>query len=107
MRFILLKLLTGGFRIGVSQNLIIKALSKFSGIDENLITHRLMGDWDADTLKLEEILRIDSIQSDDSKPYPFCLARSFEENIDAIEIEKKFFCRMEIRWNTSSNYKKK
>lgn len=90
-RFILLKLLTGGFRIGVSQNLIIKALSKFSGIDENLITHRLMGDWDADTLKLEEILRIDSIQSDDSKPYPFCLARSFEENIDAIEIENNFF----------------
>ena len=45
-RFLFNKLITGGFRIGVSQKTVINALAKFSGIEENKITHRLMGSWD-------------------------------------------------------------
>ena len=44
-RFVLNKILTGGFRIGVSQKLMTRALSKAVGIDENILAHRLMGHW--------------------------------------------------------------
>ncbi|MEY2904794.1 MAG: hypothetical protein RJA52_810, partial [Bacteroidota bacterium] len=40
-RFIFNKLITGGFRMGVSQKLMVKALSKSTGIEENVLAHRL------------------------------------------------------------------
>ena len=40
------KILTGGFRIGVSQKLMTRALSKAVAIEENILAHRLMGAWD-------------------------------------------------------------
>ncbi|HIA54528.1 MAG TPA: ATP-dependent DNA ligase, partial [Candidatus Melainabacteria bacterium] len=44
-RLVMNKIITGSFRIGVSQLLVVKALSKTSGVDEATIAHRLMGDW--------------------------------------------------------------
>src|SRR5258708_3750685 len=41
-RFVFNKLLTGGFRVGVSQNLVIKALAEISGIEAPVLTHRIM-----------------------------------------------------------------
>ena len=41
-RFVFNKLITGGFRIGVSQKLMTRALSRATGIDENVLAHRLM-----------------------------------------------------------------
>lgn len=71
-RFVFNKLCTGGFRIGVSQKLIVKAIAKVYGMDESILAHRLMGNWEAqntdfNTLVLEE-------GNDDAKPYPFYLA---------------------------------
>ncbi len=37
------KLLTGGFRLGVAQGLVVRALSQVSGLEASLLTHRLMG----------------------------------------------------------------
>src|SRR4051794_40871649 len=47
-RFIFNKLITGGFRVGVSQQLVVRALSRASGIDEGVIAHRLSGTWQPD-----------------------------------------------------------
>jgi DNA ligase-1 len=44
-RFVFNKILTGGFRIGVSQKLMTRALSKAVKINENILAHRLMGQW--------------------------------------------------------------
>ena len=41
-RFLWNKLITGGFRVGVSQQLVVRALSKASGVDEGTIAHRLI-----------------------------------------------------------------
>jgi DNA ligase 1 len=38
-RFIWNKLITGGFRVGVSQKLVIRALAQVSGIDDAVIAH--------------------------------------------------------------------
>src|ERR1700759_1251973 len=48
-RFVFNKLLTGSFRVGVSQNLVIKALADISGIDAPTLTHRIMGKWMPET----------------------------------------------------------
>jgi len=44
-RFVFNKLITGSFRVGVSELLVVRALEKVSGVDAKVIAHRLMGDW--------------------------------------------------------------
>ena len=39
------KILTGTFRVGVSVGLITKSIAKLINIDEEIISHRLMGDF--------------------------------------------------------------
>ena len=68
------KLVTGGFRVGVSQKLVIRALARFSGIDEAVIAHRLMGNWDPEPLFWERLLSPRTDDADFSRPYPFFLA---------------------------------
>ncbi|GMQ27575.1 ATP-dependent DNA ligase [Algoriphagus confluentis] len=77
-RFVFNKLITGGFRIGVSQNLMIQALSKFLNRDKSQIAHALMGNWDPLKLSFEELFDQGEIEQDISKPYPFFLAHPLE-----------------------------
>lgn len=77
--FIFVKLLTGGFRIGVSKTLLIRALSQATGVGLHLLTHRLTGDWSPETLQWNELLAAnDSGQRHHSQPYPFFLASPIE-----------------------------
>jgi DNA ligase-1 len=70
-RFIFNKLITGGWRIGVSQKLITKALAKYLDVDEATIAHRLMGDWTPRTTTFNRLLLEDHASDQLSKPYPF------------------------------------
>lgn len=79
-RFIFNKLITGSFRIGVSQKLMVRALSKYSEIDENILAHRLMGNWTPDTTTFETLVLTSNPLDDISKPYPFYLAYALEED---------------------------
>lgn len=73
-RFLFTKLLTGGFRIGVSAKLITRALAKATGQDEPALTHKLMGNWTPDTATWETLIDADDPTADLSRPYPFYLA---------------------------------
>ena len=73
-RFVLNKLLTGGFRVGVSQKLVIRALAEFSGVEAAVVAHRLMGDWQPTPLFFRQLIDADTTDTDASRPYPFCLA---------------------------------
>ncbi len=55
-RFVFNKLITGGFRIGISQKLMVRALSRHTGIDENELAHRLMGNWSPDSAEYRELI---------------------------------------------------
>ena len=44
-RFAWNKLITGEFRVGVSQSLVVRALAEVSGISTDVISQRLMGEW--------------------------------------------------------------
>lgn len=81
-RFVFNKILTGSFRIGVSQNLIIKALSEISGLESSVLTHRVMGNWDPWSFSFHELLQEYDSSDDISRPYPFCLAYAVQETSD-------------------------
>jgi DNA ligase-1 len=77
--FLFNKILTGGFRIGVSQKILTKALAKALDTDSSLLAHRLMGNWDPQTVDYDELLINDSGDADLSRPYPFYLAYAVDD----------------------------
>ena len=77
-RFVFTKLITGGFRIGVSQKLMTKALSKSTGIDEDILAYKLMGNWDPNKITFQELILEENESDFLSKPYPFYLAYAIE-----------------------------
>ena len=80
-RFVYNKLITGGFRVGVSRRLVVRALERYSGIDAAVVSHRLMGEWPATLDTYRRILSPDTRDADISRPYPFYLAYPVENNI--------------------------
>jgi len=95
-RFVFNKLITGSFRVGVSQKLMMRALAKFEDQDENTIAHRLMGNWTPDTITYEALIRAENPLDDISRPYPFYLAYAIDgepENLgnpDDWQVERKW-----------------
>ena len=83
-RFILLKLLTGEFRVGVSQTLVVRALAQASGLETPIVAARLMGDWTPTSEWFERVLAQEHTDDDRSRPYPFCLAAPLEGDVDAL-----------------------
>jgi DNA ligase-1 len=78
-RFVWNKLVTGAFRVGVSQQLVMRALAKVRGIDEKVIAHRLMGDWEPTGAFFKQLHADDVADADISRPYPFFLAYALDE----------------------------
>ncbi|MGB7841369.1 MAG: ATP-dependent DNA ligase, partial [Salinimicrobium sp.] len=77
-RFVFTKLITGSFRIGVSQKLMTRALSKATEIDEDILAYKLMGDWDPQKISFEKLILEENEEDYLSKPYPFYLAYAIE-----------------------------
>lgn len=77
-RFLWNKLITGGFRVGVAQRLVTRALSGVSGLPDTVIAHRLMGDWTPSAAWYLALLAPETADADVSRPYPFCLAHPLE-----------------------------
>jgi len=78
-RFVFNKLITGGFRIGVSQKMIVNALAKTTDTSASVIAHRISGNWDPMAISFEDLLSEEATGSDISRPYPFYLAYALED----------------------------
>ena len=72
------KLITGGFRAGVSQRLVTRALAAVSGLEIAVLAHRLMGRWTPDARFFRELLAPEAGAARASRPYPFLLAHPLE-----------------------------
>jgi len=72
------KLITGGFRIGVSQNLLIQAVAAHLGKDVQEVAHLLSGNWEPYTTTFDDLLHESLVTVDDSRLYPFYLAYALE-----------------------------
>ncbi|KAA5532299.1 ATP-dependent DNA ligase [Taibaiella lutea] len=94
-RFVFNKLITGNFRMGVSKQLIIKALAIHFSKEESLIAHKLMGQWNPWEISLDELLLDESVTAKGYQPYPFFLAYQLENppetlgDISEWQIEEK------------------
>jgi DNA ligase-1 len=73
-RYILLKLLTGELRVGVSHTLVVRALAQASGHPPTTIAARLMGDWTPAADWYAGLMSAERTDDDRSRPYPFYLA---------------------------------
>jgi len=96
-RFLFNKLITGGFRIGVSRKSITKAVAQYTGTDENIIAHRLMGNWHADDVTFDELLIQSNAEDDLSRPYPFYLAYALENEPSEMGDIKEWYA--EWKWD--------
>ena len=73
-RFVFTKLITGNFRMGVSRQLVIKAVAIHLGMDEATVAHRLMGKWSPATETMAALFSETTMGERDFQPYPFYLA---------------------------------
>jgi DNA ligase-1 len=96
-RFVWNKLVTGGFRVGVSQSLIVKGISQFSGIEEPVIAHRLMGNWKPDNAFYHYLVSTETGDADISKPYPFYLAYQLDDEPEKLGDLKDWL--VEWKWD--------
>ena len=92
-RFLLIKLVGGGFRVGVSKLLVQRALAAHSGIDAKRIAQRMMGYMDAKQTpsaeKYEALLTPTAAGSADvldaGQPYPFFLAHQLDTLLEGLD----------------------
>jgi DNA ligase 1 len=95
-RFLMNKLITGGFRVGVSKLLVIRGLSEATGIEKKLLSQRLMGYTEGSSLpSIEKYLALidksveASNQQSTGQPYPFFLAHQWVLAIDEAQYAKQ------------------
>ena len=84
-RFLLVKLIGGGFRVGVSKLLVTRALGTLAGVDAKLIAQRLMGWTDGAVSPTAhgflQLIRAPSEQEHalrGGQPFPFFLAHQLQ-----------------------------
>jgi DNA ligase-1 len=85
-RFLLIKLVGGGFRVGVSKLLVQRALAAHGGVDAKRVAQRMMGYTDGKTLPtaanfaalVAEVVEGVSDPADSGQPYPFFLAHQLD-----------------------------
>ena len=90
-RFLLMKLIGGGFRVGVSRLLVTRALGEVAGVDAKLVAQRLMGWMDGRVRpSAERYGQLIAPQSDaehqlrGGQPYPFFLAHALQAAPDTL-----------------------
>ncbi|MFZ9174155.1 ATP-dependent DNA ligase [Vulcanococcus sp.] len=92
------KLLSGGFRVGVSTGLVTRGVARSADLDEALIAHRLMGGF---TPSAETFAALTAAASDRdalaARPYPFFLASPIE--IEQIQQTPPNQWQVEWKWD--------
>lgn len=78
------KLITGAFRVGVSQQLVVRALARVGNIAEGVIAHRLTGTWQPSAEAWARIFSPDTTDADPARPYPFYLAYPLEAPLESL-----------------------
>lgn len=80
-KFVFNKLITGGFRIGVSAQLVIQSLARLLNEEPAILAHRLSGKWDPETITFNQLVHGQGSDDNLSQPYPFFLAHGLAESV--------------------------
>lgn len=81
MRLVVMKLITGAFRVGVSKRLVTRAIAEVSDISADVVSHRLMGNWTPTADFYTRLIDPDVQDTVASQPYPFCLAHPVDNDV--------------------------
>lgn len=76
--FLYHKLLSGEFRVGVAQTLVIRAFGEAASVPQAVMTHRLMGGWKPTADEYRRLLAPGDAAEDPARPYPFFLAHPLD-----------------------------
>jgi DNA ligase-1 len=96
-RFLLNKLITGGLRVGVSQKLVVRSLSKHSGLGVEVLSHRMMGAWEPTSTWFRSLLDSEVEETLISRPYPFLLAHPLDRDLETLGSLKDWI--LEWKWD--------
>ncbi len=91
------KLITGGFRIGVSDNLVMQALAAYTHKEVQEVAHLISGNWDPYTTTFAALIHESEVVVDDSKPYPFFLAYPVEGGVEKLGVPDEW--QVEWKWD--------
>ncbi|MEO8623893.1 MAG: ATP-dependent DNA ligase, partial [bacterium] len=96
-RYIWNKLITGSFRVGVSEQLVVRALARVSGIDEGVVAHRMSGHFTPTAETFARLVATDSSDADRSRPFPFYLAYALEGELESLGDASEW--QVEWKWD--------
>ncbi|MCA5003686.1 ATP-dependent DNA ligase [Sphingobacterium bovistauri] len=96
-RFIFNKLLGGSFRLGLSTKGLVNAISSYYNLDASIVSHSIMGEWTVQNSNFEELVHGEYVDSNLSKPYPFCLAYPIENIEETLSDLSKW--QIEYKWD--------
>ena len=79
-RLVYNKLISGAFRIGVSQQLVLRALAQVSELPIDVLAHRAMGEWEPTPQFFTQLINphLGMDETPIARPYPFHLAHQVD-----------------------------
>jgi len=95
--FLLNKLLTGEFRVGVSHTLVVRAVGEFAKLPTAAVEHRLMGNWQPSADAFSALVAPETAGDEPSRPYPFCLASPLDDPVDTLGARHEWLA--EWKWD--------
>ncbi|MCI0742428.1 MAG: ATP-dependent DNA ligase [Gemmataceae bacterium] len=78
------KLITGAFRVGVSQQLVTRALAEVANLPADVVAHRLMGHWQPTAAFYQALTAPETTATALSRPFPFFLAHPLEDPVESL-----------------------
>ena len=91
------KLLYGGFRVGVSKTLVIRAAAEAFAIERATAAHRLAGQWQPTAEFWQMLTAPEGSEVAITTPYPFCLAYALDK--EPQEIGEPADYQVEWKWD--------
>jgi DNA ligase-1 len=98
-RLVILKLITGAFRVGVSKSIVTRAIAEYAGVASDVISHRLMGAWKPTSSFFESLISKEVQDTIASQPFPFCLAHPIDHELGAESIGEAREFAAEWKWD--------
>lgn len=101
-RFVFVKLIGGGFRVGVSKLLVIRALAEHAQLDAKIIAQRMMGYTDntvrPEPARYRALIARDDASAAAAHPFPFFLAHPMQIRLSEFERELGTPDDWQIEW---------
>ncbi|MCY2977627.1 MAG: ATP-dependent DNA ligase [Planctomycetota bacterium] len=98
-RLVILKLITGAFRVGVSKSIVTRAIAEYAGVASDVISHRLMGAWKPTSSFFESLISKEVQDTIASQPFPFCLAHPIDHELGPESIGEAREFAAEWKWD--------